>query len=377
MTDESKVLTTAEEATQEESYYMASQWVLIRRKFFKHKLAIAGLVVIAFMYLVGIFCGFLAPYTPTQRFSDYIYSPPMRVRFFDQDGRFYPGGFVYGYRGTLDRATFRRVYEDDTSEVYPIRYFTRGTPYRFWGLVETDIHLFGVEPGGVIFLFGTDSMGRDLFTRNLYAARLSLSVGLIGVLIAFVLGCIFGGLAGYYGGYVDMVIQRLIEFLLAIPQIPFWLALAAALPPDWPIVRVYFGITIVLATMAWTGQARVVRGKLLQVRKEDFVMAARIAGMTDAGIIAKHLLPSFMSYLIVNMTLRIPTMILGETALSFIGVGLRAPAVSWGVLLQSAQSVQTVALHPWLLLPALFVIVAVLAINFLGDGLRDAADPYK
>jgi peptide/nickel transport system permease protein len=361
----------------DESYYMASQWVLMRRKFFKHKMAIAGMVVILLMYFCGLFAGFLAPYDPNHRFAKYIYSPPMKIHFIDEAGKFYPGGFVYGYKGVLNRESFIREYAEDRSVVYPIKYFTRGQEYKFWGLFRTNIHLFSVEEPGMILLFGTDDLGRDLFSRNLHAARLSLSVGLVGVAISFVLGCLLGGLAGFYGGAVDMIIQRLIEFLLAIPRIPFWLALAAALPPDWPIIKIYFGITIVLATIGWTGLARVVRGKLLQTRQEDFVMAAKISGTGDMEIITKHLLPSFMSYLIVNITLRIPQMILGETALSFLGVGLRAPAVSWGVLLQGAQNVQTIALHPWLLLPALFVIIAVLAVNFLGDGLRDAADPYK
>lgn len=256
---------------------------------------------------------------------------------------------MYGLKGTLDMGTLNRIYDHDTTKVYPTRYFSRGQEYKFWGL----------------------------FSRNLYAARLSLSVGLIGVFMSFVLGCLLGGIAGYYGGAADMFIQRLIEFLLSIPRIPLWLALAAALPPDWPIVKVYFGITIVLATIGWTGLARVVRGKLLQLRQEDFVMAAKISNMNDMQIIGRHLLPSFLSYLIVNITLAIPQMILGETALSFLGVGLREPAVSWGVLLRGAQNVRTISLHPWLLLPALFVIVAVLAINFVGDGLRDAADPYR
>ncbi|MBA7549744.1 Dipeptide transport system permease protein DppC [subsurface metagenome] len=228
-----------------------------------------------------------------------------------------------------------------------------------------------------MFLFGTDKLGRDLFSRNIYAARISLSIGLVGVVFSFVLGCILGGISGYYGGAADMIIQRIIEFLLCIPTIPLWMGLSAALPPEWSPIKVYFGITIILAIRGWCGLARVVRGKLLELREEDFAMAAKIAGATDGRVITRHLLPSFLSYLIVNLTLAIPWMILGETSLSFLGLGLRPPVVSWGVLLKQAQNFRTVALHPWLLIPGLFVIITVLTFNFLGDGLRDAADPYK
>ena len=361
----------------DERYYMASQWTLMRRKFIKHKMAIIGMIVVGLFYFLGIFCAFFSPYEPNHRFPKHINTPPQRIRFLDSERKFYPGGFVYGLKGTLDMDTLLRAYVPDTTKVYPLRYFSRGMEYKFWGFLKTDIHLFTVEEPGVMLLFGSDDLGRDLFSRNLYAARLSLSVGMIGVLMSFVLGCLLGGIAGFYGGAVDMLIQRVIEFLLSIPRIPLWLALAAALPADWPIVKVYFGITILLATIGWTGLARVVRGKLLQLRREDFVLAAKISNMNDMQIITRHLLPSFLSYLIVNITLAIPQMILGETALSFLGVGLREPAVSWGVLLRGAQNVRTISLYPWLLLPAVFVIITVLAINFVGDGLRDAADPYK
>jgi len=239
-----------------------------------------------------------------------------------------------------------------------------------------DIHLFGVKKEE-IFLFGTDNLGRDLFSRNIYAARISLSIGLVGVALSFLLGCILGGLSGYYGGTTDMIVQRGVEFLISIPTIPLWMGLSAALPAQWSPIKVYFGITIILSIVGWCGLARVVRGKLLELREEDFTMAAKIAGTSDRGIIVRHLLPSFLSYLIVSVTLAVPRMILGETALSFLGLGLRAPVVSWGVLLKNAQNFRSVALHPWLLIPGLFVIIVVLSFNFLGDGLRDAADPYK
>ena len=262
--------------------------------------------------------------------------------------------FVYGFDREIDMLTTQRIYTPNRELIHPIRLFVRGEPYRFWGLFETDLHLFGAE-GTTLLLMGSDSFGRDMFTRNLYAARIS----------------------GYYGGTVDMAIQRLIEFLIALPTIPVWMALAAALPPGWESVKIYFGITIILSIVGWTGLARVVRGKLLELREADFVMAARVAGAHEGRIIALHLLPSFLSYLIVHLTLAIPGMILGETALSFLGLGIRPPAVSWGTLLQDAQNVQTVILYPWLMLPALSVVAAVLMFNFLGDGLRDAADPYK
>ena len=360
----------------DERYYLASQWQLMWRKFRRHRLAIVGGATVLLFYAAGICAGFLAPYDPQQRLAKLKDHPPMRLRLVDADGRLHLRPFVYRIDTSQDPDTWEPIFVEDTSTRYSVRWFSRGWEYRFWGLFPSRLHLFTVEPPGALFLLGGDTLGRDLFSRNLHAARLSLSVGLIGVAMSFVLGCIVGGLAGFYGGTVDLLVQRLIEFLIAIPKIPLWLALAAALPAEWPVVRVYFGITILLSLVGWTTLARVVRGKLLQVREEDFTMAAKVAGASDGLIIVRHLLPSFISYLIVNITLEVPQMILGETALSFLGVGLREPAISWGVLLQDAQNIRTISLHPWLLLPALFVVVLVLAFNFVGDGLRDAADPY-
>ena len=359
----------------EESYYVASQWQLMWRKLIKHKLAIFGGTILAIFYFVAIFCEFLSPYDIYKGRIEYIYCPPQRLHFFDEKG-FHLRPFVYGVKQTMDPETWRRIYIEDETKKHPVYFFVRGDKYKLWNIFPSNVHLFGVREG-TIFLFGTDKLGRDLFSRNIYAARISLSIGLVGVALSFVLGAILGGISGYYGGTADMVIQRVIELLICIPSIPLWMSLAAALPPDWSPLKVYFGITVILSVIGWCGLARVVRGKLISSREEDFVMAAKIAGASEGRIITRHLLPSFLSYLIVNLTLAIPNMILGETSLSFLGIGLRPPAVSWGVLLQQAQNVRTVVLHPWLLIPGLFVIITVLAFNFLGDGLRDAADPYK
>lgn len=345
------------------------------RKFIKHKLAIFGGVVLAIFYIVAMFCEFFSTYDIYKRYPEYIYCPPQRIHFFDEQG-FHFRPFVYGFERTRDPVSFRRIYREDKAKKYPIYFFVHGNKYKLWNLFDIDIHLFGVKER-TIFLFGTEKLGRDLFSRNLYAARISLSIGLVGVFLSFVLGCILGGISGYYGGASDTVVQRIIEFLICIPTIPLWMALSAAVPQDWSPIRVYFGITIILSVVGWCGLARVVRGKLLELREEDFAMAAKIAGATDRKIIARHLLPSFLSYLIVSLTLAIPYMILGETSLSFLGLGLRPPVVSWGTLLRDAQNVKTVAQNPWLFIPGIFVIITVLTFNFLGDGLRDAADPYK
>jgi len=362
---------------QDERYYYASQWELIRWRFGRHKLAVISLALLAFLYFLAAFAEFLTPYVPDTRFDSYQNSPPTHLHWIKPNGGGF-GPYVFGIKKTLDTDTYTYKFTEDRAQVIPIKFFVKGEQYKFWGLWRTDIHLFGPASSDVpLFLFGSDSMGRDLFTRTIYGARISLSIGLVGVFLSFVLGVLLGGISGYFGGIVDDVMQRLIDFLLAIPSLPLWMTLAAALPHDWPTLKLYFAITILLSILGWCGLARVVRGKLLQLREEDYALAARGAGASDWRIITRHLLPGFTSHLIVSITFAIPSMILSETALSFIGVGIQPPAVSWGVLLQDAQNLMAVAQYNWLLIPALWVIATVLLFNFVGDGLRDAADPYS
>lgn len=353
----------------------ASQWQLMWWKFRKHRLALIAAVLIGGLYLMAALCEFIAPYTATTRNVRYAYAPPQRLHWISHKGlSCWP--FVYQLDGRRDQDTMRPRYTESTARREPLRLFVRGERYRCWGLFETDRHLFGVRSGSTIFLLGTDRLGRDIFSRIVYGARISLTIGLVGVLMSFVLGLLIGGISGYAGGWVDSLIQRLIEIIRSFPAIPLWLALSAALPSDWPPLQVYLGITVLLSFIGWTGLARQVRGKILSLREEDFAVAALLAGASNWRIMTRHLLPSFMSHIIVTLTLAIPSMILGETALSFLGLGLRPPVTSWGVLLKEAQNVQAIVMYPWLLTPVIFVILTVLAFNFVGDGLRDAADPY-
>jgi len=360
---------------EEEKRYLASQWQLMWWKFKDHKLALVALYVVAIFYLTAIFCEFLAPNDPTKRNASRKYAPPQRIRLIHQGRICWP--FVYPIVQHKDAETLRLRYTTDRSRTVPLRLFVKGDPYKLWNLIPLEHHLFGVAGGERLYLLGADKLGRDLFSRILYGSRISLSIGLVGVFLSLVLGIVIGGISGFYGGILDNLIQRTIEVLRSFPTIPLWLALSAAMPPDWSQTRRYFCMTVILAVIGWTGLARVVRGKILALREEDYAMAARVAGVKEFNIIMRHLVPGFLSHLIVSITIAIPGMILGETSLSFLGLGLRPPAISWGVLLNDAQNVTAIALYPWLLLPAAFVIVVVLMFNFLGDGLRDAADPYK
>ncbi|MFY0634164.1 MAG: ABC transporter permease [Vannielia sp.] len=345
--------------------------------FKKHRLAMIGLWVIGFMYLVSLFAGFVAPNDPTDSNRRAVYHPPQMIHFIDstEDGwRIRP--YVYEMDRERDPETLAVTYTPSGEKIY-LRLFGRGQDYKFWGLWETDVHLMAtVNPRENFFIFGADRLGRDMFSRVVYGTRISMSIGLVGVAIALVLGITLGGISGYYGGRIDTVIQRLIEFVLSLPTIPIWLALAAALPPSWPIYQQYFVITLIVSLVGWTELGRVVRGRFLAMKHDDFVIAARLDGASERRIIFRHMLPSLTSHIIASLTLAIPLMILAETGLSFLGLGLQPPAISWGVLLKEAQNIRSISQAPWLFIPGGFVVVAVLAFNFLGDGMRDAADPY-
>jgi peptide/nickel transport system permease protein len=344
-------------------------------RFKQHRLALISGILLLIAYLMIVVVEFLAPYQVHTRNVDFIYAPPQAVHLF-HDGELV-GPFVYGRKMTLDMVNLQRVYTDDHADVQKLRFFCRGESYRFWGMAEGNLHLVCPAENGQLYLLGTDRLGRDVLSRILYGARISLTIGLLGVATSFILGIVIGGIAGYWGGWFDLVVQRVIEVLQSIPSIPLWLALAAIMPADWSPLLIYLGITFILGLLDWTGLARAVRSKLLSLREEDYVLAAQLMGAGSARIIGRHLIPGFMSHLIASATLTIPGMILGETTLSFLGLGLRPPITSWGVLLTEARSVSIVALYPWLLFPVLPVIFVILAFNFLGDGLRDAADPYR
>jgi peptide/nickel transport system permease protein len=369
-------LQSVEAMTPEQSkVFQASQLRLMWWKFRKHRLAVISGIFLAALYFGILICEFLAPYNLHTRNMDYIYSPPQRVHLF-HNGQFV-GPFVYGRQMTLDMDTLKRNYIDNQDDVQRLRFFCKGDSYQFWGLIEGDRHFVCPAENGQLFLAGTDRLGRDVLSRIIYGARISLTIGLVGISFSFLLGIVIGGLAGYHGGIFDLIVQRIIEVLQSIPSIPLWLALAAIMPITWSPVLIYFGITVILGLLDWTGLARAVRSKLLALREEDYVLAAQLMGAGSSRIIRRHLIPGFMSHLIATATLSIPGMILGETALSFLGLGLRAPITSWGILLTEARSVSVIAFYPWLLLPMLPVILVIMAFNFLGDGLRDAADPYK
>jgi peptide/nickel transport system permease protein len=354
-----------------------SYWQLVIAKFKKNKMAIAAGIFLILFYLVMVFFPeFFAPYAIQTRSINHINAPPQRIRFFDVEGRFHIRPFVYGLDQTMNKKTFRREYTLDTSTRYHLTLFSKGDPVSIFGVIPIEAHFIGVQEGGTIFLFGTDRQGRDLFSRILYGGRISLTVGLVGATLTMFLGTFLGIFSGYFGGLVDNMVQRIIEFLMSLPAIPLWMALAAALPPEWSSIKTYFGITIILSIIGWGSLARQIRGKALSLREEEYVLAAKAMGVKQIAIISNHLFPSCMSHVIVIATLTIPGMILGETSLSFLGLGIKPPMTSWGVLLMECQNVRAVAQTPWLLIPVLFIVGAVLSFNFVGDGLRDAADPF-
>ena len=360
---------------EQERYYMATQWQLMWWKLKRHRLAMISGAVLAFMYFSVIISEFLAPYALTTRNTDFIYAPPQTINFF-HDGEFH-GPFVYGLKYQLNMTNLKREYQEDKQSIQKIRFFCKSDPYKFWGHVAASTHLFCPSATGTLFLLGTDRLGRDVLSGIIYGTRISLIVGLLGIIFSFIIGITIGGLAGYFGGWVDNLSQRAIEIIRSFPELPLWMALSASLPVTWSPILIYFGITIILGMLDWTGLARAVRSKLLSLREEDFALAAQLMGAKPQRIIARHLLPSFTSHLIASATLSIPSMILGETALSFLGLGLRPPITSWGVLLTEAQNMNAVELYPWIMTPVIPVIIVVLAFNFFGDGLRDAADPYR
>jgi peptide/nickel transport system permease protein len=368
-----------EASVEGEEFFIASQWQLMWWRFRRHKLALISMIVTIAIYVMAIFAGFFAPFDPRAYSAKYAFAPPQPIRFYDrtENGGIKFGLYIYDYKVEQDPETFKRTFVYDLDRKIPVRFLAKGTPYKLAGLIPARVRFLApVEENAPMFLLGADRLGRDMLSRIIFGAQISLSIGLVGVFLSFFLGIIIGGFAGYLGGLLDEVVQRLTEFLRSIPSIPLWMGLSAAVPPGWDPLTVYFAITVILSLRGWTGMARVVRGRFLSLREEDFILAARLDGASNWRIVVRYMVPSFLSYIIARITMAVPGMILGETSLSFLGLGLRPPLISWGVLLKEAQAVRVLVSSPWLLYPGLAVVLTVLAMNFMGDGLRDAADPY-
>lgn len=357
----------------------ASQWTLMWMRFRKHKLAVVSMWIVFLLYVVAAFSEFLAPFDPERAVRTDVYHPPQMIHFIDRsNGGFAIRPYVKAYTLTRDPETLAPIYKPDGDRKIYLEFFSHGFEYKMFGLFQTDLHFFGPKVHGErMYVSGADNLGRDVLSRTIYGARFTLSLGLFGVMISVVLGIFLGGISGYYGGRIDWVIQRLIEYIISLPTIPIWLALASALPKNWPPHLQYMAVTVIISLIGWTQLARVVRGRFLSLRSEVFVIAAQLDGCSEGRVIFRHMLPSLASHIIAAVTLAIPSMVLAETSLSYLGLGLQPPAISWGVLLQSAQNIRSISAAPWLFLPGVMVVVAVLALNFMGDGLRDAADPYS
>lgn len=357
--------------------FLKDQTKRIVNAFFKNKLGIIGLIILIILYIFALFAEFIAPYSYTTSNSRYTYAPPTKIRWLYEDK--FVGPYIHPLKKERDAVTLQLNYVEDKSEMIPIKFFVKGDTYKFWGIIESDIHLFGIpkDSNAMLFLFGADKFGRDLFSRIIYGSRVSMTIGLVGTFISVLIGAILGAISGYYGGWIDVIIQRFTELLRSFPRIPLWLALAMILPPEWPSTMIYFGIVLVLSFIEWMGVARVVRGMVLSLREKEFILASQTMGASGFRIVIKHLIPNTMSYIIVVSTLSIPGMILGESSMSFLGLGVKEPMTSWGLLLGQAQSLSALSSYPWLLIPGIFIVIAVLSFNFVGESMRDAVDPYK